>query len=102
MIAESVVASGVKPMEFVALLNAKNVASGISRAIGEGKFNSAVVMLLNGLQKLGVDPVQVFDAVALDSLKGECCRLLKLGAVEQLVSLMETLAGKIRLLLVVD
>ncbi|KAI3473247.1 hypothetical protein Pfo_030539 [Paulownia fortunei] len=93
MIAESVVASGVKPSEFLALLNAKNVASGIARVLGEGKRSSVVEMLLNGVRRLGIEALQLFDGVAMESLRGECRRLLKCGEVEQLVSLMETLAG---------
>ncbi|KAG8376505.1 hypothetical protein BUALT_Bualt09G0070400 [Buddleja alternifolia] len=93
MIAESVVASGVKASEFLALLSGKSVASGIARVIGEGKVNSGVEMLFNGVRKLGIEPVQLFDGAALESLRGECRSFLKCGEVERLVSLMEMLAG---------
>ncbi|KAL3628561.1 hypothetical protein CASFOL_027607 [Castilleja foliolosa] len=93
MILESVVASEVKPSEFLDLLNAKNVASGIVRVIGESKLTSDVEMLFNGVRKLGIEPVQLFDGVSMELLRGECSRLLKCGEVEQLVSLMEILSG---------
>ncbi|KAL7095745.1 hypothetical protein ACP275_10G042800 [Erythranthe tilingii] len=93
MISESVVASGVKPSEFLALLNTRNFASGIARVLDKGNLHSVVRMLFNGLKKIGIDPVQMFDAVSMESLRRECRRLLKRGEVEQLVSLMETLAG---------
>ncbi|GFP83736.1 pentatricopeptide repeat-containing protein at5g02830 chloroplastic [Phtheirospermum japonicum] len=93
MILESVVASGVEPSEFLALLNAKNVASGIARVLRESKLTSAVEMLFNGVRKLGIEPAQLFDGVAKESLRGECRRLLNCGEVEQLVSLMELLSG---------
>lgn len=95
MILETVVASKVKMSEFLALLNAKNVASGIVKVLRVGKLNSVVEMLFNGVRKFGIEPVLLFDVVAMESLKGECRRLLKCGEVEQLVSLMNTLAGKI-------
>ncbi|KAK4396303.1 40S ribosomal protein S23 [Sesamum angolense] len=93
MIADGLVAAGVEPSELFALLNAQKVSSGIARVLGEGKLNDVLEMLLSGVGKLGIQPVQLFDGVALESLKGECSRLLKSGEVEQLVSLMEMLAG---------
>ncbi|KAH6825718.1 Tetratricopeptide repeat superfamily protein [Perilla frutescens var. hirtella] len=93
MIAESVVASGVKISEFLALLKSENVASGIVRVLREGKLSAAVDLLNNGIRKLGVEPVLLFDAVAVESLKAECRRLLKCGEVERLASLMEIFAG---------
>ncbi|KAL0309776.1 UNVERIFIED_CONTAM: hypothetical protein Sradi_5919900 [Sesamum radiatum] len=95
MIADGLVAAGVEPSELLALLNAQKVSSGIARVLGEGKLNDVLEMLFSGVGKLGIQPVQLFDGVALESLKGECSRLLKSGEVEQLVSLMEMLAGKI-------
>ncbi|KAK4419153.1 Pentatricopeptide repeat-containing protein, chloroplastic [Sesamum alatum] len=93
MISDGLVASGVEPSELLALLNAQKVSSGIARVLGEGKLNGVLEMLFNGVRKLGIQPVQLFDGVALESLKAECSRLLKSGEVQQLVSLMEMLAG---------
>ncbi|KAK6146967.1 hypothetical protein DH2020_017879 [Rehmannia glutinosa] len=94
MISETVVASGVKPSEYLAFLNANNVSSGIAAGmLVERKLSSVVEMLFNGVRKLGIEPVQLFDGVAMESLSGECRRLLKCGEVEQLVSVMEILAG---------
>ncbi|KAK4481040.1 hypothetical protein RD792_011909 [Penstemon davidsonii] len=93
MIVESVVASGVSASEFSALLNSKSVGSGIVRIISERKLNSVVEMLFNGVRNLGIEPVQLFDGVAMELLRGECQRLLKCGEVEQLVNLMDTLSG---------
>lgn len=94
MIAESVVASGVKTSEFLALVKSERLVSGVVRVIRDGKLDSVVGTLFNGIRKLGVEPVRLFDAVAVDSLKAECRRLLKCGEVERLVSLMEMFAGK--------
>ncbi|KAL0338387.1 UNVERIFIED_CONTAM: Pentatricopeptide repeat-containing protein, chloroplastic [Sesamum angustifolium] len=93
MVADGLVAAGVEPSELLALLNAQKVSSGIARVLGEGKLNDVLEMLFSGVGNLGIQPVQLFDGVALESLKGECSRLLKSGEVEQLVSLMEMLAG---------
>lgn len=95
MIAESVVASGVKMTEFIALLDAENIASGIVTVLREGKLSNVLEMLFDGVPKLGVEPAILFDAVTMESLKGECRRILRCGEVEQLVSLIDTLAGKI-------
>lgn len=94
MIAESVVASGVKMSEFLALLKSEHLVSGIVRVLRDGKPSSVVDMLFNGIRKLGVEPVRLFDAVAVESLKVECRRLLKCGEVERLLSFMEAFAGK--------
>ncbi|PIN13305.1 hypothetical protein CDL12_14076 [Handroanthus impetiginosus] len=92
IVAETVVASGVKPLEFLGLLNKHNVASGVGRVLGKGNVNS-VELLFSGVMKLGIEPVQLFDGAAMESLREECRRFLKCGAVEQLVSLVEMLAG---------
>lgn len=93
MIAETVVASGVKLSEFRALLKSESVVRGIVSVLRQGKLNTVADMLFNGIQKLGVEPGRLFDAVAIESLKAECRSLLKCGEVERLVSLMEMLAG---------
>nr|AYM00956.1 pentatricopeptide repeat protein [Salvia miltiorrhiza] len=93
MIAESVVSSGVKMSEFLALLKSEHLVSGIVRVLRDGNLDSVVGTLFNGIRKLGVEPVGLFDAVAIESLKAECRRLLKGGEVERLVSLMEMFAG---------
>lgn len=94
MIAESVVASGVKTSEFLAFLKSEHLVSGIVRVLRDGKFDSVVGTLFSGIRKLGVEPVQLFDAAAIESVKAECRRLLKCGEVERLVSLMEIFTGK--------
>ncbi|KAL1545882.1 pentatricopeptide repeat-containing protein, chloroplastic-like isoform X2 [Salvia divinorum] len=93
MIAESVVASGVNMSEFLALLESEHLARGIVRLLCDGKLDSLVATLFNGIQKLGVEPVGLFDEVAIESLKAECRRLLKCGELERLVSLIEIFAG---------
>ncbi|KAL2509474.1 Pentatricopeptide repeat-containing protein [Forsythia ovata] len=93
MIAESVVVSGLKGREFVGLLNAKAVSSGITRVLNDGKVKSVVEVILSGFRKLAIDPIQLFDGVAMEALKRECYRVLKFGEVEQIVSLMDILHG---------
>ncbi|XP_047981303.1 pentatricopeptide repeat-containing protein At5g02830, chloroplastic isoform X2 [Salvia hispanica] len=92
MIAESVVASGVNMSEFLALLKSEHLARGVVGLLRDGKLDSLVVTLFNGIQKLGVEPARLFDAVAIESLKAECRRLLKCGELERLVSLIEMFA----------
>ncbi|KAL8480367.1 hypothetical protein ACS0TY_027056 [Phlomoides rotata] len=93
MIAESVVASGVKMAEFLALLDSENIASGIVTVLREGNLSGVLEMLFSGVPKLGVEPAMLFNEVTMESLKGECRRLLRCGEIEPLVSLMDTLAG---------
>ncbi|XP_009776250.1 pentatricopeptide repeat-containing protein At5g02830, chloroplastic [Nicotiana sylvestris] len=92
MIAESVVVSGVNAAEFAALLNAKIVSDGIVRLLEEGKLKS-VVELLTGAQKLGIEPLKLFDGAAMNALSRECRRTMECGEIEEVVSLMETLKG---------
>ncbi|CAA2972374.1 pentatricopeptide repeat-containing At5g02830, chloroplastic [Olea europaea subsp. europaea] len=93
MIAEIMVVSGLKGREFVSLLNAKAVSSGITRMLDDGKVKSVVELILSGFMKLAIDPIQLFDGAAIEALKRECYRVMKLGEVEQIVSLMDTLHG---------
>ncbi|KAG6434049.1 hypothetical protein SASPL_105670 [Salvia splendens] len=93
LIAESVVASGVNMSEFLALLNSEHLARGVVRLLRDGKLDSIVGTLFSGIQKLGVEPAGLFDAVAIESLKAECRRLLKCGELDRLVSLIEMFAG---------
>ncbi|XP_073283378.1 pentatricopeptide repeat-containing protein At5g02830, chloroplastic-like isoform X2 [Primulina huaijiensis] len=93
MVSESMVASGVKASEFSALLDAKSVARGVARMIRERKFDSVVELVFNGIRKLDIEPVQLFDGIAVDAIRGECGRMLKCGEVDQIVDLMVTLHG---------
>lgn len=94
MVSESMVASGVKASEFSALLNAKSVTRGVTRMIRERKLDSVVELVFNGVRRLHIEPVQLFDRTAVDAIRGECGRMLKCGEVDQIVDLMETLHGK--------
>ncbi|GER28667.1 pentatricopeptide repeat-containing family protein [Striga asiatica] len=90
---ESAFASGIEPSDFLAQLDVKSVASGIAGVLGQSNVSSAVEVLLDGVRSLGIEPVQLFDGAAMELLRKECRRLLKCGELEQLVSLVEVLAG---------
>ncbi|CAK9138344.1 unnamed protein product [Ilex paraguariensis] len=92
MVAETVVDSGLKPSQFVALLNSKLVYKGITRRLKEEKLRS-VVEVLSGLKKLGISPLELFDGSAEEALAQECRRIMKCGELEEFISLMELLAG---------
>ncbi|KAA8518814.1 hypothetical protein F0562_016412 [Nyssa sinensis] len=92
MVAESVVASGVEPSNFVRLLNIELVSVGIARILGEGKVWS-VVEVLSSAQRLGIGPMELFDGFATEALAHESRRILTCGEVEEVVDLMETLQG---------
>lgn len=95
MIAESVVASGAKPSQFLALLDVNIVSAGISRMVKEGKLGS-LIEVLGGLKKLVFDVMKLFDGLAFEALRQECRRRLqKCGRAEDVVSLMESLQGPI-------
>ncbi|KAM7468145.1 hypothetical protein LguiB_015707 [Lonicera macranthoides] len=89
MLAESVVASGVKPRKFV---NSELVSCGIARMIKEGGARG-VVRVLSAAQELGFGLKELFGRDAVEALSIECCRMLRCGEVEAAVDLMETLAG---------
>ncbi|CAI9098096.1 OLC1v1034679C1 [Oldenlandia corymbosa var. corymbosa] len=93
MIAESVVVSGAKPSQFLAMLNLKSVSAGISRMLEDGKLER-LIEVLSGLLKLGFPVVKLFDGVAFESLRQECLRRFQnCVQPEEIVSLMETLQG---------
>lgn len=95
MIAESVVVSGVKPSEFVTLLNVKLVSAGIHRMLNEGKLES-LIEVLKSVKKLGLSVVELFDKFAIKALRQECrCLLLKCGEALEIVNLMDTLKRKV-------
>ncbi|KZV51570.1 pentatricopeptide repeat-containing protein chloroplastic-like [Dorcoceras hygrometricum] len=93
MVSESMVASGVNASEFSALLNGKSVARGVAKMIREGKLDSIVERVFNGTRRLNIVPVQLFDGIAVDAMRGECGQLLKCGNVDRVVDLMESLHG---------
>ncbi|GAV84190.1 PPR domain-containing protein/PPR_2 domain-containing protein/PPR_3 domain-containing protein [Cephalotus follicularis] len=86
MIVDTVVASGgVSACHFVAMV--------ISRNLQEGKVRS-VVEVLRSVDSLGVDPSKLFDGgFGLDLVKNECRKIVSCGRMEELVDLMEILAG---------
>jgi hypothetical protein len=92
MIAESVIASGVEPSSFVAALSVGPVAKGISKNLQQGNVD-CVVRFLKKTEELGVSILKFLDGVAIDLLKKECIRIVNCGDVEQVVYIMETLAG---------
>ncbi|KAL6998261.1 hypothetical protein U1Q18_008387 [Sarracenia purpurea var. burkii] len=92
MIAESVVASGVNPSDFAALLSIELVSSGMVRVLREGKIWS-VVEVLRSVEKLGIGALRLFDGAVTEALAEECRRVVKRGEVVEAVELMETLAG---------
>jgi hypothetical protein len=92
MIAESVIASGVEPSSFVAALSVGPVAKGISKNLQQGNVD-CVVRFLKKTEELGVSTLKFLDGVAIDLLKKECIRIVNCGDVEQVVYIMETLAG---------
>ncbi|XP_051132284.1 pentatricopeptide repeat-containing protein At5g02830, chloroplastic isoform X2 [Andrographis paniculata] len=92
-IMETAVAAGVEVSEILALLDGESVANGVMKLIDQVYVDSAINTLSHGARKLGIEPVQLFDKAAMESLRRECSRLLKCENLEQLVSLLETLAG---------
>lgn len=92
MVVESVVLSGVRGSEFTAALKLELVAKGISGLLKEGKVRS-VVEVLGKVNELGVPPLKLFDGYAMELLGRQCSRLLKCKQVQELVELMEALAG---------
>ncbi|XP_059646945.1 pentatricopeptide repeat-containing protein At5g02830, chloroplastic isoform X2 [Cornus florida] len=92
MIAESVLASGVEPSTFVSLLSVDAVSAGIAKSLGHGKIWS-VIEVLTSVRNLGIRPVQLFDYFAMEALANECLRIVSFLEVQEVVDLMETLAG---------
>ncbi|KAK2977612.1 hypothetical protein RJ640_007248 [Escallonia rubra] len=92
MLAESVIVSGVRPSQFVELLRIELASAGIVRVLREGKPWS-VIELLIGAEKLGIDSVKLFEGSAMAALARECRRIAKCGGMEELVGIIETLAG---------
>lgn len=95
MIVESAVVSGVKPSEFVTLLNRKLVSAGIRKMLNEGKLES-LIEVLNSVKKLGFSGVELFDKFAIKALRQECrSLLLKCGEALEIVNLMDTLKRRV-------
>ncbi|KDP29059.1 hypothetical protein JCGZ_16448 [Jatropha curcas] len=92
IIAESVIASGVEASQFVAGLNVVSLAKGISKNLGEGNVES-VDEVLRRVEKSGIPPSKLFDGVAMELLRTECVRIVNSGNLEEIVGLMEILAG---------
>lgn len=68
------------------------VAKGISKNLQQGNVD-CVVRFLKKTEELGVSTLKFLDGVAIDLLKKECIRIVNCGDVEQVVYIMETLAG---------
>ncbi|EEF37162.1 pentatricopeptide repeat-containing protein At5g02830, chloroplastic [Ricinus communis] len=68
------------------------LAKGISKNLRERNVDS-VVDALNTADQLGLPPSQLFDAASMDLLKTECLRIVNFGRLEDIILLMETLAG---------
>ncbi|KAF8402784.1 hypothetical protein HHK36_010875 [Tetracentron sinense] len=92
MIIESVLGAGTDPHQFVASLNIKLVSRGISGFIREGRTKD-VIRVLSKVEKLGISMTALFDDNARKLLVGECRRLVNGGELEEVVDLMEILAG---------
>lgn len=84
--------SGVEPSQFVAALDVQLVAKGISGIIRERKVWN-VVQVLRSVENLGVSALKLFDVSAMKVLGSECRLIVKSGEVEEVVELMEILAG---------
>lgn len=84
--------SGVEASRFASSLSVELVAKGISECLHEGKLRN-VVDFLRKVDELGVPPLKLIDGSAMELLGRECRRILKCGEVEELVALMEILAG---------
>lgn len=86
---------GLKAVEFEALLNVENVRKGILSLIESDEGVRKVIGVLNGFQKLGFGGggALLSDRSVFDAIGRECNRILKCGGVEEVVDLMELLAG---------
>ncbi|XP_050230569.1 pentatricopeptide repeat-containing protein At5g02830, chloroplastic [Mercurialis annua] len=92
VLAESVIASGVEASQFFAGLNAAVVAKGIFKNLRQRNVEG-VVEVLKRVHQLGLPPLKLFDAASLDLLRIECLNIVNFGDLDEILLLMETLAG---------
>ncbi|CAM8961795.1 unnamed protein product [Rhodiola kirilowii] len=92
LVVEGVVGSGMDVSLFVAGLSVDRVAKGIGGVIGKGKVWD-FVGFLRRVEVLGISALKLFDKNCKQILAEECHRMVKVGKVEELVDLMEVLAG---------
>jgi len=92
MIVESVILSGANAAKFGAGLSVELVAKGILTGLREGKVRT-VTEALRKVQKLRLGPLKQADRSTMELLGVECHRIVKCGEVEEVVDLMEVLAG---------
>ncbi|KAI3799489.1 hypothetical protein L1987_34787 [Smallanthus sonchifolius] len=88
--------SGVQAVEFSALLNAELVSKGVLCVIASDEGFQRLNRVLTGFQKLGLGgalEVLLSDKSVTYAIGRECRRSLKLGGVDEVVDLMETLSG---------
>lgn len=86
------IVSGVDPSQFASSLNVELVWSGIIGLIRKGKVQR-VFEIFSRLDNLEVSPLELFDGTSKELLAREFRRLLKCGKLEEVVGLMEFLAG---------
>ncbi|POO02483.1 Tetratricopeptide-like helical domain containing protein [Trema orientale] len=93
MVVETAVGgSGVEASQFKSALRAELVEKGVSGFFRDGKVQS-FVNVLRKLDEFGFPPLEIFDGSGMELLRRECHRILKCGDVEELVELVEALAG---------
>lgn len=88
--------SGLKAVEFAALLNTELVSRGILNVIESDGGVRSVIGVLTGFEKLGIDcalEMILSDRSIVEAIGREFRRILKCGGVEEVVDLMETLSG---------
>ncbi|XP_076945065.1 pentatricopeptide repeat-containing protein At5g02830, chloroplastic-like [Bidens hawaiensis] len=98
MIVETVVSSsgGVKAGEFAALLDSEMVLKGVLGVVGNSEGVDTLIGVLTGFRKLGISravEAVVSDRSVVEAVGWVCRRGLKSGGVDEVVDLMETLAG---------
>lgn len=92
MIVESVILSGANSAKFGAALSVELVAKGILTGLREGKVRN-VTEVLRKVEKLRLGPLKLADGSTMELLGVECRRIVKCGEIEEVVDLMEVLAG---------
>ena len=92
MIVESVILSGANTAKFGAALSAELVAKGISTGLREENVRT-VTQVLRKVGKLRLGQLKLADGSAMELLGVECRRIMQCGEVEEVVDLMEVLAG---------
>lgn len=92
MIVESVVVSGANASKFLAALSAELLVQGILTCLRGGKVRT-VIDVLKKVEKLRASALKLVNGSTTELLGIECRRLVKCGEVEEVVELMEVLAG---------